>query len=77
MQFPAGVYNVSGEGLKDVYPTFQFRFHNEPNNMVGPEHIVDGEHSAAEVGTGVNKRVFNETVYVVVNRSSLGQKKKN
>lgn len=49
MQFPAGVYNVSGGGLKDVYTTVQFHFHFGPNNTVGSEHIVDGEHYAAEL----------------------------
>ena len=49
MSFPAGVYNVSGGGLKDVYTTVQFHFHFGPNNTVGSEHIVDGEHYAAEV----------------------------
>ena len=58
MQFPAGVYNVSGGGLKDVYTTVQFHFHYGPNNTVGSEHIVDGEHYAAEVEYwGVSKSV--------------------
>ena len=54
MSFPAGVYNVSGGGLKDVYTTVQFHFHYGPNNTVGSEHIVDGEHYAAEVSAWVN-----------------------
>ena len=49
MSFPAGVYNVSGGGLNDVYTTVQFHFHYGPNDTVGSEHIVDGEHYAAEV----------------------------
>ena len=49
MSFPSGVYNVSGGGLNDVYTTVQFHFHYGPNNTVGSEHIVDGEHYAAEV----------------------------
>jgi len=49
MSFPAGVYNVSGGGLSDVYTTVQFHFHYGPNDTVGSEHIVDGEHYAAEV----------------------------
>lgn len=49
MSFPAGVYNVSGGGLNDVYTTVQFHFHYGPNNTVGSEHIVDGEHYAAEL----------------------------
>ena len=77
MQFPAGVYNVSGGGLKDVYTTVQFHFLYGPNNTVGWEHIVNGEHYAAEVSTEVNKRVFNEIVYVVLDRSSLSTKKAN
>ena len=70
MQFPVGVYNVSGGGLKDVYTTVQFHFHFGPNNTVGSEHIVDGEHYAAEVSAWLNKRVllswrkkFQEIVY--------------
>ena len=55
MSFPEGVYNVSGGGLKDVYTTAQFHFHYGPNNTVGSEHIVDGEHYAAEVSAWVNK----------------------
>ena len=77
MQFPAGVYNVNGGGLKDVYTTVQFHFLYGPNNTVGWEHIVNGEHYAAEVSTEVNKRVFNEIVYVVLDRSSLSTKKAN
>ena len=49
MSFPGGVYNVSGGGLNDVYTTVQFHFHYGPNDTVGSEHIVDGEHYAAEV----------------------------
>jgi len=49
MSFPAGVYNVSGGGLNDVYTTVQFHFHYGPNNTVGSEHVVDGEHYAAEL----------------------------
>ena len=49
MSFPAGVYNVSGGGLNGVYTTVQFHFHYGPNDTVGSEHIVDGEHYAAEV----------------------------
>jgi len=49
MSFPAGMYNVSGGGLGDVYTTVQFHLHYGPNNTVGSEHIVDGEHYAAEV----------------------------
>ena len=49
VSFPSGVYNVSGGGLSDVYTTVQFHFHYGPNDTVGSEHIVDGEHYAAEV----------------------------
>ena len=49
MSFPAGVYNVSGGGLNGVYTTVQFHLHYGPNDTVGSEHIVDGEHYAAEV----------------------------
>ena len=75
VSFPGGVYNVSGGGLKDVYTTVQFHFHYGPNNTVGSEHIVDGEHYAAEVSTRVNKKVLNEIVYVVLSRSSLDKQK--
>ena len=57
MSFPAGVYNVSGGGLKDVYTTVQFHFHYGPNNTVGSEHIVDGEHYAAEVSKWVSEQM--------------------
>ena len=49
LSFPAGVYNVSGGGLNGVYTTVQFHLHYGPNDTVGSEHIVDGEHYAAEV----------------------------
>lgn len=49
MSFPGGVYNVSGGGLNGVYTTVQFHFHYGPNDTVGSEHIVDGEHYAAEL----------------------------
>ena len=67
MSFPAGVYNVSGGGLNDVYTTVQFHFHYGPNDTVGSEHIVDGEHYAAEVSE--QRRDYgiwreNEIVYV-------------
>ena len=71
MSFPAGVYNVSGGGLNDVYTTVQFHFHYGPNDTVGSEHIVDGEHYAAEVSKQIlalkqrfYERKSNETVYV-------------
>ena len=51
MAFPDRVYNVSGGGLNGVYTTVQFHFHYGPNDTVGSEHIVDGEHYAAEVST--------------------------
>ena len=57
MSFPAGVYNVSGGGLNDVYTTVQFHFHFGPNNTVGSEHIVDGEHYAAEVSYRVSEQM--------------------
>ncbi|CAH3019616.1 unnamed protein product, partial [Porites evermanni] len=49
MAFPERVYNVSGGGLNGVYTTVQFHFHYGPNDTVGSEHIVDGEHYAAEL----------------------------
>lgn len=60
MSFPAGVYNVSGGGLNDVYTTVQFHFHFGPNDTVGSEHVVDGEHYAAEVSHEKNS---NEILY--------------
>ena len=57
MSFPAGVYNVSGGGLNDVYTTVQFHFHFGPNNTVGSEHIVDAEHYAAEVSYRVSEQM--------------------
>ena len=54
MAFPDRVYNVSGGGLNGVYTTVQFHFHYGPNDTVGSEHIVDGEHYAAEVSEWVN-----------------------
>ena len=61
MLFPARVYNVSGGGLSDVYTTVQFHFHYGPNDTVGSEHIVDGEHYAAEVSEQIRGVVMNES----------------
>ena len=54
ISFPERVYNVSGGGLNGVYTTVQFHFHYGPNDTVGSEHIVDGEHYAAEVSEWVS-----------------------